>query len=92
MEKIDAKLQRMDSRLKALNAKLDKLVAQSKEASVEGKIDIRKRIDAIKAKRAEAEAKLSEFRTTTEHKWDHFKYGVGVAWKDLEGAFKELVK
>jgi len=91
MQKMDVKLRKVEDRLKALDAKLDVLVAETKKAGVDAKVDIHKRIDVVKAKREAAKHKIDEIKATGNDKWVHLKSGLGVAWKDLEKTFKELV-
>jgi hypothetical protein len=88
MVNMEANVNKMEEQLKLWDAKLDVLVAKTKVAGAQAKIDHRQRIDVIKAKRAAAQMKLDEFKAAGNEKWDSFKAGIEAAWKDLELAFK----
>jgi hypothetical protein len=90
-ENIEEDLKKMEEQIKRWDEKL-LLMARSEVAGSQARIDLRKRIDDIKAKRAEAQAKFDEFRASGSEKWDSFKAGIDAAWKNLEIAFKEIIK
>jgi TolA-binding protein len=81
---------RMEAQLKALGAKLDKLVAHLEGVETQVKDDSRKRIDDLKAKRAVVRARLDELKAAESKKWEILKAGFYHAWNDLEAAFKAL--
>jgi hypothetical protein len=88
MMKMEANVNKLEDQLKLWDAKLDVLMAKAEVAGAQAKIDLRKRIDIIKDKRAAAQAKFDEFRAAGNDKWDSFKAGIEFAWKDLESAFQ----
>lgn len=90
MMNIEANVNKMEEQLKLWDAKLDVIVAKAKVAGAQAKIEHHKQIDAIKAKRAQAQAKFNEFKAAGSEKWDKFKAGLEVAWNDLEAAFNEF--
>jgi hypothetical protein len=81
---------KIETRLRQLGTKLDKLVAKADEAGSEAKAEYRKQIDCIKDKHAVVQSKMTAFRAANGQKWDSFKGGVEIAWHDLENAFKAL--
>ena len=81
---------KIETRLRQLGVKLDKLVAKADEAGSEAKAEYRKQIDCIKDKHAVVQGKMTAFRAANGQKWDSFKGGVEIAWHDLENAFKAL--
>jgi hypothetical protein len=90
MESAGQEVGRIETRLRHLGAKLDKLVVKADEAGTDLKVDYRKQIDHIKDKHAVVQSKLDAFKAASGQKWDNFKGGVEVAWHDLENAFKAL--
>jgi phage-related minor tail protein len=90
MESTGQEVGRIETRLRQLGARLDKLVVKADEAGAEVKVDYRKQIDHIKDKHAVVQSKLTAFRAAGGQKWENFKGGVEVAWHDLENAFKAL--
>jgi hypothetical protein len=90
MESTGQEVGRIETRLRQLGAKLDKLVAKADEAGTEVKIDYRKGLDHIKDKRAIVQGKLDAYKAANGQKWDNFKGGVETAWHDLEDAFTAL--
>ena len=90
METVGQEVGKIETRLRQLGAKLDKLVAKADEAGTEATIDYRRSIDHIKDKHAVVQSKLTAYRAANGQKWDSFKGGVELAWHDLENAFKAL--
>jgi len=90
MESTGQEVGRIETRLRQLGAKLDKLAAKAVEAGGDVKLDYCKQIDLIKDKHSVVRSKLDAFKAANGQKWDHFKGGVETAWHDLENAFKAL--
>jgi uncharacterized coiled-coil DUF342 family protein len=90
METVGQEVGKIETRLRQLGAKLDKLVAEADEAGTEAAIDYRKSIDHIKDKHAVVQSKLNAYKAANGQKWDNFKGGVEIAWQDLADAFKAI--
>jgi hypothetical protein len=90
MEPTEAHVGKLEAQLAEWGAKLDELVKDAAQADSEAQQDYNKRVAAIKVKYEVAHTRLSELRTASGEKWDTFKAGVEVAWKDLEAAFQSL--
>ena len=90
METVGQEVGKIETRLRQLGTRLDKLVAKADEAGTEAKTEYRKQIDCIKDKHSLVQTKLTAFRAANGEKWDNFKSGVEIAWHDLEIAFKAL--
>jgi hypothetical protein len=90
METEGQQVGKIETRLRQLGAKLDRLVVKAEAAGTEVKVDYRKQIDHIREKQAVVHSKLQAFRAANGQKWDNFKDGVETAWHDLENAFKAL--
>jgi phage host-nuclease inhibitor protein Gam len=90
MESAGQEVGKIETRLRQLGTRLDRLVAKADETGAEVKSEYRKQIDCIKDKHSVVQSKLTEFRAANGQKWDDFKGGVETAWHDLENAFKAL--
>jgi len=90
METAGQQVGKIETRLRQLGAKLDRMAAKAALAGAEVSLDYRKGIDDAKDKHAAVHNKLAAFRSANGQKWDSFKDGVGSAWRDLENAFKAL--
>jgi hypothetical protein len=90
MESTGQEVGKIETRLRQLGAKLDRLVAKADEAGSEAKVEYRKSIDHIKDKHAIVQGKLDAYKAANGQKWDNFKGGVETAWHDLEDAFKAI--
>jgi len=90
MDSAGQEVGKIETRLRQLGARLDKLVAKTDEVGADAQADYRKQIDHIKDKHAAVQGKLTAFRAASGQKWENFKGGVEVAWHDLENAFKAL--
>ena len=90
METVGQEVVRIETRLRQLGAKLDRLVAKADEAGTEATVDYRRSIDHIKDKHAVVQTKLNAYKAANGQKWDNFRGGVEIAWHDLADAFKAL--
>jgi len=90
MERVGQEVGKIETRLRQLGAKLDKLVAKADEAGTDTTVDYRRSIDLIRDKRAVVQGKLNAYRAANGQKWDSFKGGVEIAWQDLADAFKAI--
>jgi hypothetical protein len=90
METAGQEVGKIETRLRQLGTRLDRLVAKAEEAGTEVKLDYRKQIDHAKDTRAVVRERLDAFKGANGQKWDNFKGGVENAWHDLEIAFKAL--
>ncbi len=90
MQAHEAHVGKMEAQLKQWGAKLDELVAKTKEVGAEAKVEYRKGIDDLKAKHQAAQAKLDELKAAGGEKWESLKAGVESVWGEVEAAFKKL--
>lgn len=90
METAGQQVTKIETRLRQLGAKLDRMAAKAAEAGAEVKLDYRKEIDHAKEKHAAVHSKLAAFRAANGQKWDAFKGGIESAWHDLDIALKAL--
>ena len=90
MDSAGQEVGKIETRLRQLGTKLDKLLAKADESGAEVKVEYRNQIDHIKNRHAVVQGKLTEYRAAGGQKWDNFKNGVETAWQDLENAFKAL--
>ena len=90
METAGQEVGKIETRLRQLGTRLDRLAAKADEAGTEIRLDYRRQIDFAKEKRDVVRAKLNAYRAANGQKWDSFKGGVENAWHNLEDAFKAL--
>jgi hypothetical protein len=90
METAGQEVGRIETRLRQLGTRVDRLVAKASQAGAEVEVDFGKRIDEVKDKQAAVQSKLDAFRAAGGQKWDNFKDGVEMAWRDLENAYRAL--
>ena len=90
METAGQQVGRIETRLRQLGTRLDRLVAKADKAETEVTADYSKQIGHAKDKQAVVRERLNAFRAANGQKWDNFKGGVESAWRDLEMAFKAL--
>ena len=90
METVGQEVGKIEARLRQLGAKLDRLVVKADETGTEANIEYRRSIDRIKDKHAVVQSKLNAYKAANGQKWDNFKGGVEIAWRDLADAFKAI--
>ncbi len=90
METPGQEVGKIETRLRQLGTKLDRLVAKADEAGTDVRLDYRQQISLAKDKHAVVQEKLSAYKAANGQKWDNFRDGVEIAWCNLENAFKAL--
>jgi hypothetical protein len=90
METAGQEVGKIETRLRQLGAKLDRLVAKADEVGTDAKIDFRRRIDDVRDKRALVQSRLDAYKAANGQKWESFKGGVKTAWHELEDALKAI--
>lgn len=94
METAGQEIGKIETRLRQLGAKLDKLAAKADEAQAEAqteaKLEYRRLIDLARSKQAAVQGKLDAYRTAKGQSWESFKGAVEVAWHDWTAALKAL--
>lgn len=90
MESEGQEIRKIETLLRQLGTKLDRLVAKADEPGADTKPEYRKEIDDVRDKHAAVHDKLRAYRVANGQKWDDFRDGVAVAWHDLANAFKAL--
>jgi hypothetical protein len=90
METAGQEVGKIETRLRQLGTRLDRLVAKADVVGTEVKVDYRQQIEHAKEKQVVVQDKLNAYRAGSGQKWDNFKGGVESAWHDLEDAFKAL--
>jgi hypothetical protein len=88
---INKTVSKLEGQLELWGVQLKELVAKGEVAGQRAKIDSRKHLDDLKAKLDQARSKLAEAKAAGHDKWDAFKQAIDSSWKELEGAFKQLV-
>jgi hypothetical protein len=90
MKTVGQEVGKIETRLRQLGGKLDRLVAKVEGTGTEAQSDYRKCVEHIKDKHTAVQARLDAYRSAKGEKWDNFKGGVELAWHDLEKAFKAV--
>jgi len=90
METAGQELGEIETRLRQLGAKLDRMVAKADEVGTDANTDYRKRIDRVRDKQALVQSRLDAYRAANGQKWESFKGGVETAWRELADAYKAI--
>jgi hypothetical protein len=90
MDSAGQEVGKIETRLRQLGAKLDRLVAKADETGTEVKADYREQLGRIRDMHTAVRGKIDSFKTGKGQKWESFRSGVKTAWQDLESAFKAL--
>jgi hypothetical protein len=90
METAGQELGEIETRLRQLGAKLDRLVAKADEVGGDANTDYRRRIDHVRDKQALVQSRLDAYRAANGQKWESFKGAVETAWGELAAAYKAV--
>jgi hypothetical protein len=83
---------KIETRLRQLGTKLDRLAALGAEMATDSQLEYRKQIDHIKGRHTAVLEQLQRFKDAGGQKWESFKGNIELAWSDLEQAFKGINK
>ena len=78
--------EKVEATLNQLDARIDLLKAQAKEASAEAKIEYNKRLEDLREQQSEVRARLQEMSEAGEEAWEEFKDGIDEAVSELQDA------
>ena len=90
MDTVGQSVGKIETRLRQLGAKLDRLVAKADDAGTGTEIDYRRRIDDVRDKRVLVQSRLDAYKAANGQKWDSFKGGVETAWHEFADAYKAI--
>jgi len=90
MERQGTHVGKMEKLLKEWGVRLDELVSRVDKAGAGAQADYRLGVDDLKAKLQVAKTRIDELKTANIDKWQTFKSGIDIAWKDLETTFSKL--
>lgn len=94
MDTAGQELERIETRLRQMSTRLDRLVAKEdsnqREAQTEAELDYRRRIELARSKHAAVRGKLDAYKAANGEKWENFKGAVETAWRDWAAALKAV--
>jgi outer membrane murein-binding lipoprotein Lpp len=90
METVGQEVGKIETRLRQLGAKLDRLVAKVDEVGTDAKADYRSSLDHARDKQALVQSRLDAYKAANGQKWESFKGGVETAWRELADAYKAI--
>jgi len=82
---------KMETKLKQLDAEIDKMKAEAKDSTAEAKAGLEKRIQEMETKRKAAGKKLEEVKKSSVEAWQNLKSDMDAIVSDLEKKIKEIL-
>jgi len=73
-----------------LDAKIDAMAANLKQASAEVQSDYESRLNELRERRQVLDQKLTEFQQASESAFETLKSGLETAWQDLADTFQSM--
>jgi hypothetical protein len=87
---VEPDIEKMETQLENWGMTIEKLAARAERARGQTRTDLDYHVDDLKARRALALARLSEFRAAGDEEREDFMDSLESAWTDLETAFNTL--
>ena len=91
MSKKQAYEEKFKAQLDELNAKIDVLKAQAKQAGASVRADYYATMEDLLKKRSEAQSRLESLREAGDETWEDMKQGVEESWVTFAVAVKSAV-
>ncbi len=91
MSKKQAYEEKFKAQLDELNAKIDVLKAQAKQAGASARADYYETIEDLLKKRSAAQSRLASLREAGDDAWEDMKQGVEESWVTFAAAVKSAV-
>ncbi|HMB14579.1 MAG TPA: hypothetical protein VKN37_11255 [Roseovarius sp.] len=79
---------KLQAQLDQWKAEIDKLQAQSREASADMQAKYHEQIKDLREKRTEMEAEYDKIQAASAEAWKDFKTGADQAWENMSNAMK----
>jgi len=79
---------KMQAQLDQWKAEIDKLQAQSREASADMQAKYQEQIKDLREQRSEMEAQYDKIQAASTEAWKDFKTGADQAWDNMSNAMK----
>ncbi|WP_125226072.1 coiled coil domain-containing protein [Minwuia thermotolerans] len=84
----DAYRKKMETRLEAIDAEMDRLKAEARSKDADAQLEYAESLSHLKARRAEFERRMDKLRQAGEAVLGDIQAGVENAWKDLDAAME----
>ncbi len=84
----EAYQEKIAAQLREWTAKIDELKDKAEGAKADVKIEMNKRLDPLRVKQEEAQAKFQALKQAGTEKWEHLRTGLGKAMDDLKTAWE----
>ncbi|MGP8050721.1 MAG: hypothetical protein ACLPYB_08920 [Desulfobaccales bacterium] len=88
MAQKEAYQEKIEAQLREWTAKINELKAKADGAKADAKIDMYKRIDALRVKQEAAQAKFQALKQVGTEKWEQLRTGLDQAMEDLKTAWE----
>lgn len=86
----DAYVERLKVKLDEWNATIDRMTARGREIKAESRAEYERLLGELRAKRADAQERLSRVGTSAEGAWQELRVGADKVWKDLHDAVERF--
>ena len=80
----------LEAQLKEWDAKIDLMRAKAEKMQAEVKIEFENQLQALRAKRDEANAKLRDLQKRSEDAWEDLREGTQKAWDEFSKAAEKF--
>lgn len=84
----EAYQEKIEAQLREWTAKINELKAKAEGAKADAKIEMYKRIDALRVKQEAAQAKFQALKQAGTEKWEQLRTGLDQAMEDLKTAWE----
>lgn len=88
MEKRDAYVQKLHTKIDEWNREIDRLSSKANEVEADARSEYRKQVDALKQKRRDIEEKIKHLNRSGEEAWEDIKSGLDMAWDAMNQAIQ----
>ena len=86
----EAYVERLKAKLDEWNSAIDRMGARAREIKAESRVEYEYLLGELKARRGDAQERLSRVGSAAEGVWQELRAGADKAWKELHESFEKF--
>lgn len=86
----DAYEKKLNSKIDALKADIDKLKAKATDLEGDAQVEVNKKVEELKSIKQKAESGLEKIKAAQEDSWEHLKIDIDRTWENVTRSIESI--